>query len=372
MTIVEFIATGSVGGAEVYSLRLGEFLRSQGHRVIFIVRRDTMLRHEIEKRGFEAKFWPLPKRKGKRDVRTFIRLSWLLRRERVDVLHTHLSYANTLGGFTGRTWRIPVVAHAHATDSAKPYRYAPFIAAVAGAVRDHLASQGVAQERLHVLYNGVPLEGLEPVTPEERSAARQRYNLAPETPVAVVLANLRERKGHRFLIEAMAQLSRDNAGRAAKIEVIFAGEGREMEPLKKLARDLGLEKRVHFLGFTHDAAGVLAASDVMVLPSSKEGLSIAVTEAMARGIPVISTNVAGLPEVVRDGQTGLLVPPENVPALAVALKRRFDDDDEAQRMAVAARQLVESEFEETLCLSRFEAFLRQVVESYPAPVPRTI
>ena len=304
MTIIEFVGTNNIGGGETYSLRLSEWLRTRGHRVIYVVNEDSLMRAEVEKRGFETHSWPLFRGRRKRKLYALLRMCLLLRRQRVDVVHTQMSFANTVGGWTGKFCRVPVVAHAQSMDSAKAYHHSTYIVAVAKAVRHHLMQQQIDGARIHVVYNGVSLEGLEPITFAERLAARERWNLDSETPVIAVLANLRVRKGHRFLLEAMALLQQEDSGRASRIVALFAGEGEELASLQELADKLGLSHRVRFLGFCDNVPEVLAASDAFVLPSSKEGLSIAVTEAMAREIPVVTTDVGGLPEVVREGETG--------------------------------------------------------------------
>jgi glycosyltransferase involved in cell wall biosynthesis len=138
------------------------------------------------------------------------------------------------------------------------------------------------------------------------------------------------------------------------------------EALQLQARGLGIEERVHFLGFRRDIANVIGACDVVALPSSKEGLSIAVMEAMALRRPVIATNIAGMPELVRDGKTGLLIPPEDVGALADALRKLLGDADFAARMAQQGRAFMEQNFDQRTALAEVERFLRDVVDEWCA------
>ena len=131
---------------------------------------------------------------------------------------------------------------------------------------------------------------------------------------------------------------------------------------------MGLGERVHFLGFRRDVAEVVCAMDVFVLPSLKEGLSIAVMEAMALEKPVVCSRIAGLPEVVRDGQTGILVPPGDAGALQSALARLFGNAGLRRELGQSARQFLEQNFDQCACLDAMEAYFRRVVAEEGAPV----
>jgi len=152
--------------------------------------------------------------------------------------------------------------------------------------------------------------------------------------VAGMIARLTEQKGHRFLFQALTTPA------LAGVHLIVVGDGDRREALKAEAQDLGITSRVHFLGARRDLGDLLAAMDVFVMPSLWEGLPLSMILAMGAGMPVVATEVAGIPEIVADGETGWLVPAGNSLALATALVDVFADRTRAMKIGSAAREYV--------------------------------
>jgi glycosyltransferase involved in cell wall biosynthesis len=165
---------------------------------------------------------------------------------------------------------------------------------------------------------------------------------------ALCVASLREKKGHRVLFEALAH----EAGALSRVELDLVGDGPLRAELERLAADLGLTSRIRFHGdlTEHVVADMLQAADIFVLPSvierngDTEGIPVALMEAMAAGLPVVTSRLSGVPELVRDGETGLLADPGDVPGLADRLTELLADPAAAVARAVTARDLVEREF----------------------------
>jgi len=146
-------------------------------------------------------------------------------------------------------------------------------------------------------------------------------------------------KGHKELLEAMAGLKE-----RYPVQALIVGGGRREDEIKVLAAGLGLAAQAHFLGQRQDVPDLLQAMDIFVLPSYSEGVSLALLEAMAAGLPVIATAVGGTPEVVTDGVTGLLIPPRDAAALAGALERLLGDPAGARQLGENARRHVREHF----------------------------
>ncbi|MBY0396427.1 MAG: glycosyltransferase family 4 protein, partial [Thermoleophilia bacterium] len=174
--------------------------------------------------------------------------------------------------------------------------------------------------------------------PREAAEARRRLGVPDGGPVISYVGKLVPRKGVDILIEAMGILQRRQGGAPL---LVAAGIGELREPLEARAAALGVADRVRFVGkVPHDDVGWwMAAGDVFVLPSLSEGLPTVVCEAMNCGRPVVATAVDGTPEIVRDGETGLLVPPSDARALADALARLVDDPALAARMGARALEI---------------------------------
>ncbi|MCS6858738.1 MAG: glycosyltransferase family 4 protein [Abditibacteriales bacterium] len=355
LTILQYITPSRIGGAETYFLRLVDSLRAAGHRVLVVTKRDTPLRRELDGRDVELYPWVTH---GKLDPLTLWKLCRLIRREKVDVINTHLTTASFLGSLAGRLMGVPVVARVPATEHKTFFQLAHYLIAVSEGVKQHLVAQGVRAEKIHVLYNGIDLDRY--AHPLPSAEAKARLGLPANARTVGIVASLTERKGHRFLLHALKRIE----PQVGEVHALFAGEGDQEDALRRLAASLGLSERVHFLGFRQDVVEVVSACDAFVLPSLKEGLSNAVMEAMALRRPVIVTNIAGMPELVRDGETGLLVPPADVGALADALRRVLSDAAFAERLARNGRRFLEQHFDQQARLAEVEQFFQQVVKAW--------
>lgn len=355
MTILHYITPSRLGGAEEVFVRLVEDARARGHRVIVLTKRDAKIRALLTERGIESLGWLT---RGKFDLKTFLRLVRLIRRERVDVVHTHLTTASWLGSLAGKVARVPVIAHVHAADSKIWFQRANYLLAVSRGVRRHLVGQGIAAWRIPVVYYGLDLAKYP--APLDAGEAKQALGLAPHALTVGVVASLQTRKGHRFLLEALHILRE----RGLEVHALLAGEGAEEDALRAQAAELGIGPQVHFLGFRDDVRAVVSSFDVFCLPSAKEGLSIAVMEAMALRRPVVATAIAGMDEIVHNGVSGLLVPHGDALALADALETVLRDPALASAMGAAGREIVEKAFEQGACLAKLDELQGAVVDGW--------
>src|SRR6185295_6842183 len=210
--------------------------------------------------------------------------------------------------------------------------------AISPAVANCLADGGVPPERTQLIYEAVDPAQLRPAV--DRGATRAALGARPADCVLLALAALIHRKGLDLLLDALARL----AAQGLHPLLWIAGEGPEHAALAAQAVRLGLQASVRFLGQRRDSADLLAACDVFVLPSRREGLGVSALEAMAAGRPVVCSAVGGLKDSVVDGRTGLLVPPEDVPRLADALTRIVRDDQLRIRLGQAGPERIAEEF----------------------------
>jgi len=157
---------------------------------------------------------------------------------------------------------------------------------------------------------------------QRRRDLRAQLGLEPETVGLVIVGRLTARKGHRLLLEALRRLADELL---PPWRLLIVGDGEEEEALRAQSAAAGLEQRVAFLGHREDARLIMAAADLLLLPSTLETQPLVLTEAMAAGRPVVAARIFGIPEIVSDGQTGVLVPPGDVEALATATRRLIED-----------------------------------------------
>ena len=218
------------------------------------------------------------------------------------------------------------------------YRAAHRVVANSAAARTQLEHEGVPPSKLRLIPNGLDPRRFIPAAP--RSAIRR----------VVTVANLRPEKGHETLLGAARQI----LARHPAATFTFAGDGPRREPLETLTRALELGSRVRFLGECQNVAPVLADADLFVLPSRSEAFPNAVIEAMAAGLPVVATDVGGIPEIIRHWENGVLVPPGDEHALADAVVALMDRPDHAAALGRAARADVEHHYTLDRMVEAFE------------------
>jgi len=190
-----------------------------------------------------------------------------------------------------------------------------------------------------LIPNGIPTDEYAP-NPDTRAQWRQAHGIEPHATVLVHVGRFAPPKNHALLIEAFAQVRSD-----APLYLLLVGGGELENTVREQVAELGLQERVRFLGVRADVADILRASDMFVLSSRVEGNPMSVMEAMAARLPVVSTAVGGVPELVQEGATGLLVPSEDAGALAQAMQALVDDPARRQAMGAAARRHAVAHFD---------------------------
>jgi len=306
---------------------------------------------------------------GKARLDALWRLDRLLRRERPLVLHSWMFHANLAGRLVGRGAGVPVVITSRRNvnigggwrERCKRWTAGldeGVIAVCEGARQAEIERTGVLPDKVVTVYNGVDLPF---VVPDPQAVARMRRAFGVPTQGLLVgtVGRLHPQKGFASLLAAVARVRE----RLPAIRLLLVGDGALRRDLVARAEALGLAEVVTFAGSRGDVPEILAALDLFVLPSLWEGLPNAVLEAMAAGLPVVATAAGGTPELVVDGETGLLVPPGDVTALAEAIERLLRDAGLRRKMGEAGRKRVEGHFtiEQTVAqtVALYETLLRQ-------------
>jgi len=297
---------------------------------------------------------------GGNTLRQQLRFARDLRRRRMEVVHTYGFYTNVFGIPAARLAGVPAIVASirdtgdHLTAAQRRVqrvacRLADHILVNADAIKQRLVEDGYNPDRITIIGNGIMLSRFRPGDGEGR--LRRELRLSPGTALVAVFARLSRLKGIEYFLEAAASV----AARFPEARFAIVGESRVVQEgvviegdyrreLEAHAARLGLGERVVFTGFRRDAPELMSEVTVSVLPSLSEGLSNAVLESMAAGVPVVATAVGGNPEAVQHGVSGLLVPPRDAAALARAICALLEDRELAARMGEAGRQRVVERF----------------------------
>jgi glycosyltransferase involved in cell wall biosynthesis len=348
LRVLQVIDGLTIGGAESVVLAMLE-LADRRRVEMYLANVGGEYDDELLERALAAGArWTLPRGRALWDLRSLVSLVRTILRHDIDLVHTHLAGADVLGGLAGKLTRRPVVTTLHSVAAFRETyrrerralsdfavrRLADRVVAVSTAVRDsYVEALGIRAGRFVVLPN-VPLAELLLPAGFDRERKRQSLGVA-DRAVVVTASGLKPFRDHATLLRAVPAV----AARRPDLSVLIVGEGPEEASLRALARELGVEAQVTFLGPRFDAVEIVAAADVFCQPTLMEGLSISVLDAMSLGRPVVASSVEGTREIVDDGVSGLLVPPRDADALAAAINHVLGDDARAAALGAALQNL---------------------------------
>lgn len=288
------------------------------------------------------------------DVRGAARLAAALRRHKIEILHSHMFRASLFASPIGRLCRVPVILetpHVRETwrkgwikshfivDRAIARLVDRYIAVSEANARYLIEQKRIPARKISVIQNGCSIERVDP-SKAHPEGIRESLGFSKDDLVLIAMARLEPQKGHRILLQALQLLH----VQFPNIRLICLGSGALEEELKTTTQQLGLEAIVRFVGFQSNVADWLAAADIGVLPSFYEGLPLAAVETLAAGLPMVATAVDGTPEVVVDGESGLLVQAGNPAAMASAISTLARQPELRRKFALAGRERVLKQF----------------------------
>lgn len=310
--------------------------------------------------GFGVPVYQLPRRGATPNYLAFRAIARLIREQRIDVVHTHNTGAFIDGGLAALLAGRPTLVHTeHGRVFPDRLRYlvaehllARLAHRVVGVsektVTDLHRFERIARRKLALIPNGIELDAY--ATRIDRAAKRRELHLPPAGPILGLTARLDQAKGITYLLQALPRL----LARHPDLSVVIAGTGALQAALEAEARSLGVAHRVAFLGVRMDVAELLQLFDVFALPSVREGLPMALIEAMSAGCAIVATDVGGVGTLVRTDDTGLLIPPRSPEALATAISRLLDDPALRRRLGAAAQRVAHERYDAAAMTRRYE------------------
>lgn len=352
MRVLMMMSSVAMGGAEQITVSVLPYLAAAGATPLLCTlntRRDSPITEIFAQTGVQR--FDLGARRMV-DVSAWRRFVRLLQDEKIDLVNTQDQDTHIYGALAAWRLSMPVVMTRHvlrepATTLKEGLRArlvllaarygARRVIAVSEAVRQAFAHQArLPLAKIETIHNGIDLQKFAPG--RHRASMRAELGWQPDRPIVIMVAVLRPGKGHELLFEALPQLK----AALPKVQVKLVGDGELSHALRRQAAPFG--ESVEFLGQRSDVPALLGASDVLVLPSWSEALPTVLIEAGAAALPVVATDVGGTSEIVKDGETGFIVPPGNAPELARGLLELLQNPARAHQMGQSARRRVTSCF----------------------------
>ncbi len=340
-------------GGQRQALFLARELAGKGFPFQLVVQPESPLHAKASEAGLPV----LPiTMNSELDLWAIHRLARAMRRAHCVLAHFHDAHGAALGSRAAARAHVPIRIISRRVDFPVRSRHKYIkgidsVIAISEGVRQVLIKGGVPERLIEVVPSGIDFAPFREV--KERDFLRKEFGFGPEDYLVGIVAQLEDHKGHRDLIEA-AKILKDHAPR---VRIVIVGEGSLRMQLDQQAHELRVEDVVYFLGFREDIPRILASLDLFVLSSRMEGLGSSIMDAMASRLPVVATQAGGIPEVVIHRETGLLVPPQDPPALANAILKLYLDRALAARLAQRGFEVVHEKFSA-------EAMARKTIRVY--------
>jgi len=354
LNVLYLIWSLGLGGAERVIINLVKGLDKDKFKpVICCLNAAGQFAFELENQGIKV---IALNKKGKFDISVIGKLIAVIKENNIDIVHTHLWGANFWGRIAAKKAGVKVIiATEHNEDVWKPElffildrwlaRSTDKIIAVSNKVKEFYVGKGIPEEKIEVIYNGVDIEMSQ--VSGRRSHIREEFGIKEDETVLAIIGRLVPQKGHRYLFEALGSLNGQY-----KVKLLVVGDGPLLESLKSQVASLRLQDKVIFAGLRKDVPNILKNIDMLVMPSLREGLPMVALEAMATGVPIVATQVGGTPEVIIEGECGLLVKSKNHHALRSAIERIISDTVLKNCIIDNAKKRIREEFKVEKMLSK--------------------
>lgn len=359
LTVLHTESSLGWGGQENRTLNELLSMRELGHQCYVACQPGAKLGQRAQEAGFEV---TEVRMRNLLDLPALLHLRRFMQSRQIQIVNTHSGRDTQLAGLAAHSLmgkRPRVVRTRHlALPITSRFTYATLpdqVVTVSQYVADYLASAGVPPVQLTTVHTGIDLSRY--VSDPAGGSLRQELGLPADALLVGTVAILRRKKGHAELLEAIPDILKA----CPQAHFVFAGNGPQEDNLKARIAALQLQDRVHLLGLRRDVVNVLQSLDVFVLPTHQEALGTAFIEAAAMGLPAVGTAVDGVPEIVRDGETGLLVPAQHSAPLAEAVTRLLTDTALRQQMGITAKARVGVQFSRQAMANGMVAVYRRLL-----------
>lgn len=350
-------ASRGFGGQEIRVLTEARWLCDHGWPVVIAAQPESRLLAEAKAANLPSVGVSM---RHALDLRGFVVLRRLMKNRDVGVVHTHSSVDSWLAALSGKSLRLPVVRSRHVSirvhrRRALVYALADRIITSGATIKGVVAAAGVNPDKIVSIPTGVDLGLFHPGV----SGNRVRAELGLDGPAVGIVANVRGSKGHRYFLEAAREILQSRPD----TRFVIVGDGVGFDDVRRRVAEMRLERDVVMTGFRRDIPELMVALDVLVVASTKsEGIPQVILQALAVGTPVAATAAGGVPEIIRDGENGRLVPPADPHALSETILRLLADPARARAMARVGQAQVRSGHTVDIMMARTTAVYRELLD----------
>lgn len=352
MHIVHINTARTWSGGEDQTLKLIGGLKKLPTRNTLIAQCDSPVANKAKSVG--AKVVEITMR-GEWDIFAAWKIAGFLRKDPPDIIQVHTSHAHTLAILAGKISGAKNIVVTRRMDfpikglfSRVKYNCASEIAAISQAAKRALVKGGVNSDKITIIPDAVQI-------PENisRGTIRDEFQIAKDDIVLATIACLVQRKGHTYIFEAVKTLLQS----FSTIKLLVVGEGAIADDLKKLACDMEIQNEVIFTGYRNDIANILSSTDIFVSAALMEGLGVSILEAGSYGLPIVASETGGIPDIIKNQETGLLFKPGDSKDLADKLRFMLENKQKAQQMGQSANRWIGENFSvEKVVASYFQLY----------------
>ncbi|MGD8448560.1 MAG: glycosyltransferase family 4 protein [Desulfobacterales bacterium] len=351
------------GEQQTFNLLMG--LKQRNISSHLLCQPDSPMAEKAEETGIKT--FPISMH-GEVDPLACFRIRTLINRFRYDILHSHTSHAHTLSFFSSigtnvnrlvtRRVDFSIFRHSFLKLSGIKYRYmSDFYIAISHKIKDVLVNDGIPAGRIFVVPSGINPNRFANAGTDDLIA---EFNIKSSEQIVINVAHLAGHKGQQYLVRAIPLV----LAKIPTARFFIVGGGELMDKLKILAASLGLNKELIFTGFRRDVGAFYQIADLFVMSSVQEGLGTAVLDALALGRPVVAANSGGIPEIIKDGESGVLVSPADPKSLSEGIIRMLTHDELAKRVAKTGQSMVKQKFTiDTMVDGNIDVY-RQILGDY--------
>lgn len=355
-------------GAEVFVLTLVENLNISRFNVIAVFLKDKIADEfafldQLKQKGITTEVINL---RGRYDVTSIFRLRKLIRKHNVNMLHCHGYKGNVIGFFATlftKTKRITTVHGWTQVDfKVMMYelidkiviRYYDKLIAVSEDIKKQLLSYAVPRNKIFVVHNGIDVARF---SPRKKGKLKREFKISARYKIIGTIGKLSKEKGHKYFLKAATEIKK----KYSNVKFVIVGEGALKRKLKTLAKKVKIENSVIFVGFREDIPEILDDFDIFVLSSVREGIPLVLLEALAKAKPVVSFEVGGIPEVITNGETGILVQARNYKSLAENVVSLLNKPQLAKKIAKKGQERVKKDFNLEAMTDKYQEIYQQII-----------